>query len=47
MRPDYPTPEMKRISEYIWEIPTSYKKGMRVPGRIYASEELMKTDLET
>lgn len=42
MRPVYPTPEMKRISEYVWEIPTSYKKGMRVPGRIYASEELMK-----
>lgn len=43
MRPDYPKPEMTKISEYVWEIPMSYKKGMRVPGRIYASEELMKT----
>ncbi len=42
MRPEYPTPEMTQISEFVWEIPTSYKEGMRVPGRIYASKELME-----
>ncbi len=31
-----------RISETIWEIPTSYKKGMRVPARIYATENLLR-----
>ncbi|PIN76279.1 hypothetical protein COV17_02995 [Candidatus Woesearchaeota archaeon CG10_big_fil_rev_8_21_14_0_10_36_11] len=25
---------IKKISENIWELPTSYKKGMRVLGRI-------------
>ncbi len=32
----------------MWEIPPTYKKGMRVPGRIYADEMLiqkMKTDM--
>jgi tRNA-splicing ligase RtcB len=26
----------------IWDIPAAYKKGMRVPARIFASEQLMK-----
>ncbi len=34
--------ECKKISEALWEIPTSYKKGMRVPARIYATEQLLK-----
>ena len=33
---------IKKISDTIWEIPTSYKEGMRVPARIYATEELLK-----
>ncbi len=36
-----PPPEIKRINEVTWELPTSYKDGMRVPARIIASEELM------
>ena len=39
---------LNKISEYVWEIPKSYKSGMRVPGRIYCDEELlakMKTDM--
>ena len=35
-------PPVKKISDYIWEIPTSYKRGMKVPARFYASEKLMK-----
>jgi tRNA-splicing ligase RtcB len=31
----------RRISDVVWEIPTSYKDGMRVPARIYASERLL------
>ena len=34
--------EIKKISEYIWEIPTTAKEGMLVPARIYATEELLK-----
>lgn len=32
--------EIKKIADYLWEIPPT--GGMRVPGRIYASQELMK-----
>ncbi len=38
----YPVPEFRKISDVVWEIPTSYKKGMKVPARIYASEKLLK-----
>jgi tRNA-splicing ligase RtcB (3'-phosphate/5'-hydroxy nucleic acid ligase) len=30
---------LNRLEEYLWEIPR--QGGMRVPGRIYASEKLM------
>lgn len=30
-----------KIDEYRWEIPVEYKAGMRVPGRIYASESML------
>ena len=33
--------DLVRISEYIWEIPKSFRPDMRVPARIYASEELL------
>src|SRR6266511_2280912 len=31
-----------RISDTIWELPKSYKEGMRVPARIYGTEKLLK-----
>ena len=31
-----------RRGEALWEIPVSYKKGMRVPARIYATEKLLR-----
>lgn len=33
--------EIRKINDYLWEIPKT--GAMRVPGRIYASEELMET----
>lgn len=33
--------EIRKISETVWEIPPSYKEGMRVPARIYATENLL------
>jgi tRNA-splicing ligase RtcB len=33
--------DLVRISKYIWEIPASYRPDMRVPARIYASDELL------
>ncbi len=34
---------LNKIHDWLWEIPREYDKGMRVPGRIYASEKLLKT----
>ncbi|MEM5811762.1 MAG: RtcB family protein [Candidatus Aenigmatarchaeota archaeon] len=40
-------PNFIRISDVVWEIPTTYKSGMRVPVRIYAKESLLNSmDLE-
>jgi len=33
---------LEKIDEYRWRIPKSYKRGMRVPGLIYADEEMLK-----
>jgi tRNA-splicing ligase RtcB (3'-phosphate/5'-hydroxy nucleic acid ligase) len=33
--------EITQVTDYIWEIPPSYKKGMNVPARIYASKKLL------
>src|SRR3989338_1205387 len=37
-----PPDEVKQINEVTWELPISYKKGMRVPARIIANEKLIK-----
>lgn len=33
--------EIIKINETVWELPTSYKAGMKVPARIFATEELL------
>lgn len=33
---------LERISKVLWELPTSYKAGMRVPARVYATERLIR-----
>ena len=33
---------LKKIDDYRWEIPTSYKPGMLVPGLIFASESMLE-----
>ncbi len=42
-KPAGPPKELKQISSVVWELPISYKKGMRVPARIIASKELIST----
>ncbi|HEY9691635.1 MAG TPA: RtcB family protein [Oculatellaceae cyanobacterium] len=37
-----PIEVLRRVSDTIWEIPTSYKEGMRVPARIYGTEKLIR-----
>ncbi len=33
---------LKKVDDWRWEIPISYKPGMRVPGRIYADERMLR-----
>ena len=34
---------LNKIDDYRWEIPRNYKAGMRVPGLIYADENMLET----
>ena len=38
-----PPSDIKRISNVVWELPNTYKKGMLVPARVYANELLIKS----
>src|SRR5258707_1820574 len=33
---------LQKISETVWELPVTYKEGMRVPARIVATEKLVR-----
>jgi tRNA-splicing ligase RtcB len=33
---------LKKVSDYKWEVSTGFKPGMRVPGTVFADEELMR-----
>ncbi len=33
---------LKKLDDYRWEIPVTYKQGMRVPGLIYADESMLE-----
>ncbi len=37
---------LKKIDDYRWEIPVSYKPGMRVPGLVFADESLLRQIVE-
>lgn len=37
-----PPQAIERISDTIWQLPVSYKEGMRVPARIYATASLLE-----
>ena len=34
--------ELKRVSAYKWELPIEFKRGMRVPGTIFADDKLVE-----
>jgi tRNA-splicing ligase RtcB len=38
--------QLTKIDNYRWEIPQNYKPGMRVPGLIYASREMLESICE-
>jgi len=37
--------DFKRIGEYLWEIPQTFREDMRVPARIYADDALLEAAL--
>ncbi len=37
--------DLKRVSEFIWEVPATYREDMRVPARLYASDALVEAAL--
>ncbi|MFO7772575.1 MAG: RtcB family protein [Dehalococcoidia bacterium] len=38
--------QLIKVDDYRWEIPENYKTGMRVPGLIYASKEMVESMVE-
>jgi tRNA-splicing ligase RtcB (3'-phosphate/5'-hydroxy nucleic acid ligase) len=34
--------DLEKISEYLWEIPRTYRQDMRVPARVYTSESMLR-----
>tara|TARA_Y100000310_G_scaffold268706_1_gene281433 strand:+ start:807 stop:1037 length:231 start_codon:yes stop_codon:yes gene_type:complete len=32
---------LKKVSDVVWEIPKSFKKGMEVPARIYGTKKII------
>src|SRR3989338_8172168 len=36
----------KQITPYLWELPKSYQKGMRVPARIYITKDMLEDILD-
>lgn len=34
--------DLKKIHTYLWEVPTTFRKDMRVPARIYADEKIIE-----
>ncbi len=39
---------LKKVNDYTWDIPMDYKPGMRVPGRIFVSSQLLDSlELDT
>lgn len=39
-------PDLKKITDYLWEIPQGFRPNMRVPARIYSTEDMLKEVLE-
>ena len=42
MKPKKTQIPLERIDKYTWKIPKSYKSGMRVPGIVFADEQLLE-----
>ena len=38
--------DFKKINDYLWEIPVTYRHDMRVPVRVYADKRLLEASLD-
>ena len=34
--------QLRKIEDYLWEIPQSFRADMRVPARVYATENMLR-----
>jgi tRNA-splicing ligase RtcB len=41
-----PLSAFKKISDFVWEIPTTFRREMRVPVRIFATRDLLQASLD-
>ena len=41
-REQAPSVPIEKVDEYRWRIPKSYKQGMRVPGIVFADDQLIE-----
>ena len=39
-------PRTRKVDDFLWELPIGFVPGMRVPGRVFASEKLFRKALE-
>lgn len=39
---EVPLDAFKKITDYLWEVPPTYRKDMRVPARVYATAEMLE-----
>lgn len=40
-RKEFRKPQFQKVTDYIWDIPTSFKQGMHVPARVFASRPIL------
>jgi len=38
---EFKKPEITKVNDFTWDIPASFKQGMKVPARIFASKKLV------
>src|SRR5207302_11003299 len=38
--------DFRKLSDYLWELPSDFRAGMRVPARIFADERILEESLK-
>ena len=38
---EFKKPEFQKVNDFVWDIPQTFKQGMRVPARVFASKKIL------